>query len=81
MFAFRIADFDQECRIYEPSNVEAMNPLMNSLLNKEVVRVSGRLLVRVGDQEIDFNNNFLLFMMTMNHEAKFTPTSVPELLL
>lgn len=54
-------------------NVEAMNPLMNSILNKEVVRVSGRVLVRVGDQEIDFNNNFLLFMMTMNQEAKFTP--------
>jgi len=54
-------------------NVESMNPLMNSILNKEVIRVSGRVLVRVGDKEIDFNRDFLLFMMTMNSEAKFTP--------
>jgi dynein heavy chain 1 len=35
--------------------------------------VSARVLVRVGDQEIDFNQNFVLFMMTRNGEAKFTP--------
>ena len=54
-------------------NVETMNPLMNSILNKEITRQGGRILVRVGDQEIDFNNKFMLFMMTRNGEARFTP--------
>lgn len=47
--------------------------MMNSLLNKEVVKQAGRILVRVGDQEIDFNKNFVMFMITRNSEAKFTP--------
>lgn len=46
---------------------------MNSVLNKEVTKVSGRILVRIGDQEIDFNKNFKMFMITKNSEAKFTP--------
>lgn len=54
-------------------NVEKLDPMMNSVLNKETFKVSGRILVRVGDQEIDFNKNFKMFMITKNSEAKFTP--------
>lgn len=54
-------------------NVEKLEPMLNAVLNKETVKASGRTLVRVGDQEIDFNANFMLFMITKNSEAKFTP--------
>ena len=30
-------------------NVEKVDPIMNSLLNKEVIKVGGRIMVRVGD--------------------------------
>ena len=54
-------------------NVEKVDPMLNALLNKEVVKQGGRVLVRVGDQEIDFNKDFILFMLTKNGDAKFTP--------
>ena len=54
-------------------DVEKIEPILNSVLNKEIVKQGGRVLVRVGDQEIDFNENFKLFMITRNSEAKFTP--------
>ena len=54
-------------------NVEKIDPLMNSILNKEVTKQGGRNLVRIGDQEIDFNPKFKLFMLTRNSETKFTP--------
>ena len=54
-------------------NVEKIEPMLNSVLNKEVVKQGGRKLVRVGDQEIDFNENFSLYMITRNSEAKFSP--------
>ena len=54
-------------------NVEKMEPFMNSVLNKEVFKQGGRVLVRVGDQEIDFNRNFELFMITVNPNCRFTP--------
>ena len=46
---------------------------MNSVLNKEIVKQSGRVLIRVGDQEIDFSHEFKLFMITRNADANFTP--------
>ena len=46
---------------------------MNSVLNKEITKQGGRVLIRVGDQEIDFSNEFKLFMITRNANANFTP--------
>jgi dynein heavy chain 1 len=54
-------------------NVEKIEPMLNSVLNREVIKQAGRVLVRVGDQEIDFHSSFLLFMITRNSDAKFTP--------
>ena len=54
-------------------NVETMEPLMNSILNREVYKQGGRVLVRVGDQEIDYNSNFEMIMVTINPNAKFSP--------
>jgi dynein heavy chain 1 len=54
-------------------DVEKIDPILNSVLNKEVHKQGGRVLIRVGDHEIDFNENFRLFMITRDAEARFTP--------
>ena len=54
-------------------NVVRVEPLLNSLLNKEVMRQGGRALVRVGDQEIDFNPNFALFLLARDPNCRFPP--------
>jgi dynein heavy chain 1, cytosolic len=47
-------------------DVEKIDPVLNSVLNKEVQKAGGRILIRVGDQEIDFSSSFTLFMITRN---------------
>lgn len=54
-------------------DVEKIDPVLNSVLNKEVQKAGGRILIRVGDQEIDYNENFVLFMITRDPNAAFTP--------
>lgn len=54
-------------------DVEKIDPILNSVLNKEVHNQGGRPLIRVGDHEIDFNDSFRLFMLTRDSEARFTP--------
>ena len=54
-------------------DVEKIDPILNSVLNKEVLKQGGRTLIRVGDHEIDFNENFRLFMITRDANARFTP--------
>lgn len=54
-------------------DVEKIDPILNSVLNKEVYKTGGMVLIRVGDQQIDFNPNFSMFMVTRNSNARFTP--------
>lgn len=53
--------------------MEKIEPILNSVLNKEITKQGGRVLIRVGDQEIDFSKEFKLFMITRNSNAFFTP--------
>ena len=54
-------------------DVEKIDPIMNSLLNKEIHRQGGRNLIRIGDQEIDFSISFNMFMVTRDSSCHFTP--------
>ena len=54
-------------------DVEKIDPIMNSLLNKETFKQGGRTLIRIGDQEIDFSNSFNMFMVTRDSSCNFTP--------
>ena len=54
-------------------DVEKIDPILNSVLNKELHKTGGRILIRVGDQEIDFSASFSMFMITRDSNAKFTP--------
>ena len=54
-------------------DVEKIDPIMNSLLNKEIHKQGGRNLIRIGDQEIDFSVSFNMFMVTRDSSCTFTP--------
>lgn len=54
-------------------DVEKIDPILNSVLNKEVYKTGGRVLIRVGNQEIDFASSFNMFMITRDSSARFTP--------
>jgi dynein heavy chain 1 len=54
-------------------DVEKIEPILNTILNKEIIKTGGRNLIRVGDQEVDFAPDFRLFMITRNPDAHFTP--------
>ena len=54
-------------------DVEKIDPVLNSVLNREIYKTGGRVLIRVGDLEIDFSNNFNMFMVTRDTNANFTP--------
>jgi dynein heavy chain 1, cytosolic len=54
-------------------DVEKIDPIMNSLLNKEIHKTGGRNLIRIGDQEIDFSSSFNMFMVTRDNSCHFTP--------
>lgn len=54
-------------------DVEKIDPVLNSVLNKEVQKAGGRILIRVGDQEIDYSDKFILYMHTRDPNAFFTP--------
>lgn len=54
-------------------DVEKVDPILNSVLNKEIYKTGGRVLIRVGDQEIDFSSNFSMYMITRDSNARFTP--------
>ena len=54
-------------------DVEKVDPILNSVLNKEVYKKGGRILITVGSQEIDFSSNFTMFMFTRDAKIRFTP--------
>ena len=39
-------------------DVESLDPILNAVLNKELRRAGGRVLIRLGNQEIDFSPSF-----------------------
>ncbi|KAI9017153.1 dynein heavy chain [Gaertneriomyces semiglobifer] len=54
-------------------DVEYMDPILNPVLNKEVRRAGGRVLIRLGGQDIDFSPSFTLFLSTRDPSMSFSP--------
>lgn len=54
-------------------DVENADPVLNPLLNKEFHKEDGRLLIRLGDQEINFSPSFKLFLTTRDSSYQFPP--------
>lgn len=54
-------------------DVESMDPVLNPVLNKEIRKKGGRILIRLGDQDVDFSPSFVIFLFTRDPTAHFTP--------
>ncbi|KAJ7429818.1 microtubule-binding stalk of dynein motor-domain-containing protein [Mycena galericulata] len=53
--------------------VEHLDPILNAVLNKEIRRTGGRVLIRLGSQDIDFTPSFTMFLSTGDPSVEFSP--------
>ena len=62
--------------VYE-QDVESYDPILNPVLNREVRRTGGRVLITLGDQDIDLSPSFTIFLSTRDPSVSGSPiTSV-----
>lgn len=54
-------------------DVENYDPILNPVLNREVRKTGGRVLITLGDQDIDLSPSFSIFLSTRDPTAEFTP--------
>ncbi|KAJ2157684.1 dynein heavy chain [Coemansia sp. RSA 552] len=54
-------------------DVEHLDPILNPVLNRELRRTGGRVLIRLGSQDIDFSPAFRLYLSTRDPAALFAP--------
>jgi dynein heavy chain 1 len=54
-------------------DVEHLDPILNAVLNREIRRTGGRVLIRLGNQDIDFSPAFTMFLTTRNPAVEFAP--------
>jgi dynein heavy chain 1 len=54
-------------------DVENIDPVLNPVLNKEIRKTGGRVLIRLGDNDVDFSPSFVIFLSTRDPTAHFTP--------
>jgi len=54
-------------------DVESYDPILNPVLNKEVRKTGGRVLISLGDQDIDLSPSFTIFLSTRDPSVEFPP--------
>ncbi|XP_019853431.1 PREDICTED: cytoplasmic dynein 1 heavy chain 1-like isoform X1 [Amphimedon queenslandica] len=54
-------------------DVESYDPILNPVLNREVKKTGGRVLITLGDQEIDLSPSFTIFLSTRDPSVEFPP--------
>lgn len=54
-------------------DVERIDPVLNTVLNREIRRTGGRQLIRLGNQDIDFSPAFVIFLSTRNADIQLGP--------
>ncbi|KAL3112905.1 hypothetical protein niasHT_015611 [Heterodera trifolii] len=52
-------------------DVESYDPILNPVLNREVKRTGGRVLITIGDQDIDLSPAFKIFLFTRDSSVEF----------
>ncbi|KAK0424238.1 hypothetical protein QR680_008567 [Steinernema hermaphroditum] len=52
-------------------DVESYDPILNPVLNREVKRTGGRILITIGDQDIDLSPSFQIFLITRDSSVEF----------
>ncbi|KAJ3375748.1 Dynein heavy chain 2, axonemal [Allomyces arbusculus] len=53
--------------------METIDPVLDPLLNKSVIKKQGRLIIRLGDKEVDFNPDFKLYLTTKLANPHYSP--------
>jgi len=54
-------------------DVESYDPILNPVLNREVRRTGGRVLISLGEQDIDLSPSFVIFLSTRDPTVEFPP--------
>ena len=54
-------------------DAESYDALLNPVLNREVRRTGGRVLITIGDQDIDLSPAFRVLLTTRNPSVEFSP--------
>lgn len=54
-------------------DVENIDPILNSVLNREIFRQGGRVMITLGAKELDFSPAFVIFLSTRDPSCHFTP--------
>ncbi|KAJ1930559.1 dynein heavy chain [Tieghemiomyces parasiticus] len=55
------------------TDAEHLDPVLNPVLNRELRRTGGRVLIRLGGSDIDFSPAFTLFLATRDPTVQFPP--------
>merc|ERR1719233_2639554 len=53
--------------------VENMDPILNPVLNQEFEKIAAGQVIRLGDQTLDFNPRFKMFLVTRDPTMNFQP--------
>lgn len=56
--------------------MESYDPILNPVLNREVRRTGGRVLITLGDQDIDLSPAFTIFLSTRDPSVRPSECSV-----
>ena len=54
-------------------DAENFDPLLNPVLNRDLRRTAGRVLITIGDKDIDFSPTFRLFLFTRDSDVSALP--------
>lgn len=63
-YSSRICLFTRIYSFFALKDVESYDPILNPVLNREVRRTGGRVLITLGDQDIDLSPSFVIFLST-----------------
>ena len=53
-------------------DAENFDPLINPVLNRDLRRTAGRVLITIGDKDIDFSPTFRMFLFTRDSDVSLT---------
>ena len=59
--------------VFSFQDVENYDPILNPVLNRELRRTGGRVLITLGDQDIDLSPSFVIFLSTRDPTVEFPP--------
>ena len=57
-------------------DAENFDPLVNPVLNRDLRRTAGRVLITIGDKDIDFSPTFRMFLFTRDSDVSETNARV-----